>query len=143
MPATSAHAAGNMARMSSQDDEEQQIIRSWHSNAAPWAHAIRVASIVSRKLVTDQAIIHAVSSVSSARILDIGCGEGWLARALSNLGMSVTGVDVVPELITQAAASRDAASAGAEIARYRLGQCGVSGARLYVDCEPAVALRSF
>jgi 2-polyprenyl-3-methyl-5-hydroxy-6-metoxy-1,4-benzoquinol methylase len=100
--------------MSSQDDEEQQIIRSWHSNAAPWADAIRTASIASRKLVTDQAIIDAVSSVSSARILDIGCGEGWLARALSNLGMSVTGVDVVPELITQAAAAGDGASAGAE-----------------------------
>jgi SAM-dependent methyltransferase len=99
--------------MNSQDAEEQAIIRSWHSNAAPWARAIRAASIASRKLVTDQAIIDAVSSVSCARILDIGCGEGWLARALSALGMSVTGVDVVPELIAQAAASCDTAEAGA------------------------------
>jgi 2-polyprenyl-3-methyl-5-hydroxy-6-metoxy-1,4-benzoquinol methylase len=99
--------------MNSQDAEEREIIRSWHSNAAPWARAIRAASIASRKLVTDQAIIDAVSSVSCARILDIGCGEGWLARALSARGMSVTGVDVVPELIAQATASLDAASADA------------------------------
>jgi 2-polyprenyl-3-methyl-5-hydroxy-6-metoxy-1,4-benzoquinol methylase len=99
--------------MNSQEPQEQDIIRSWYSNAVPWARAIREASIASRKLVTDQAIIDAVSSVSCARILDIGCGEGWLARALSALGMSVTGVDVVPALIAQAAASADAARAGA------------------------------
>src|ERR1700733_4654594 len=100
--------------MNSQDPQEQEIIESWYSNAAPWTRAIRAASIASRKLITDQAIIAAVSSVACRRILDIGCGEGWLARALSDLGMSVTGVDVVPELIAQAAASRDAGSTGAE-----------------------------
>src|SRR5271168_535734 len=89
--------------MISQDPEEQEIIRSWHSNAAPWARAIRLASIASRKLVTDQAIIDAVAGIPGTRILDLGCGEGWLARALSDRGMSVTGVDAEPELIAQAA----------------------------------------
>ena len=101
-----------MARMTFQDAEEQEIIRSWHSNAAPWTRAIRAASIASRKLVTNQAIIDAVSSVPCARILDIGCGEGWLARALSDRGMSVTGIDVVPELIAQAGANPRAAASG-------------------------------
>jgi 2-polyprenyl-3-methyl-5-hydroxy-6-metoxy-1,4-benzoquinol methylase len=105
MPATLAHAAVNIACMNSQDPQEQEIIRSWHSNAEPWARAIRAASIASRKLVTNQAIIDAVASVACRRILDIGCGEGWLARELSDRGMSVTGVDAVPELIAQAAAT--------------------------------------
>jgi 2-polyprenyl-3-methyl-5-hydroxy-6-metoxy-1,4-benzoquinol methylase len=91
--------------MNSPDSREQEIIRSWHSNAAPWSEAIRMASIASRKLVTNQAIIDAVASVAPSRVLDIGCGEGWLARALSALGMRVTGVDIVPELIAQAVAS--------------------------------------
>jgi 2-polyprenyl-3-methyl-5-hydroxy-6-metoxy-1,4-benzoquinol methylase len=112
MPATSARSAGNIARMNSQDPQEQEIIRSWYSNAAPWARAIRAASIASRKLVTDQAVVDAVAGVSCGRILDIGCGEGWLARALSALGMSVTGIDVVPELIMQAGAMARAAAAG-------------------------------
>ena len=98
--------------MNSQDPQEQDIIKSWYSNAAPWTRAIREASIASRKLVTDQAIIDAVSSVSCARILDIGCGEGWLARALSALGMNVTGVDVVPALIAQAVATARTTASG-------------------------------
>jgi 2-polyprenyl-3-methyl-5-hydroxy-6-metoxy-1,4-benzoquinol methylase len=98
--------------MNSQDPQEQDIIKSWYSNAAPWTRAIREASIASRKLVTDQAIINAVSSVSCARILDIGCGEGWLARALSALGMNVTGVDVVPALIAQAVATARTTASG-------------------------------
>lgn len=98
--------------MHSQDPEEQEIVSSWHSNAAPWTRAIRSASIASRKLATDQAIIDAVCSVACRRILDIGCGEGWLARALSKLGMSVSGVDVVPELIAQAAAAHSGNASG-------------------------------
>ena len=113
MPATLALSAGNIVCMNSQDPQEQDIVRSWYSNAAPWTRAVREASIASRKSVTDRAIIDAVSSVSCARILDLGCGEGWLARALSALGMSVTGVDVVPALIAQAAASAEAAPAAA------------------------------
>jgi 2-polyprenyl-3-methyl-5-hydroxy-6-metoxy-1,4-benzoquinol methylase len=85
------------------DANEEQIIRSWNTNAKPWTTAIQTGSIRSRKLVTDQAIIDAVLSVGPRRVLDLGCGEGWLARALNSSGIQVTGVDVVPELIAEAA----------------------------------------
>jgi 2-polyprenyl-3-methyl-5-hydroxy-6-metoxy-1,4-benzoquinol methylase len=84
------------------DAHEQQIIRSWNSNAGPWARAIQAGRIQSRRLVTDQAIVDAVRSVGAHRVLDLGCGEGWLARSLTAAGMSVTGVDVVPALIAEA-----------------------------------------
>src|SRR5579862_8568244 len=95
--------------MNPQDPRELEIIQSWYCNAAPWSEAIRTASIASRKLVTNQAVIEAVSSVAARAVLDIGCGEGWLARALSATGMRVTGVDAVPELIARAAALSAAA----------------------------------
>jgi 2-polyprenyl-3-methyl-5-hydroxy-6-metoxy-1,4-benzoquinol methylase len=84
------------------DAQEQQIIRSWNSNAGPWTRAIQTGSIHSRKLVTDRAIVDAVSSMRPHRVWDLGCGEGWLARALDALGVRVTGVDAVPELIAEA-----------------------------------------
>jgi 2-polyprenyl-3-methyl-5-hydroxy-6-metoxy-1,4-benzoquinol methylase len=84
------------------DSPEDAIVRSWHLNAEPWTQALRAQSIASRRLVTDQAIIDAVSSVHPRRVLDLGCGEGWLARALSRLGVEVLGIDVVPALITEA-----------------------------------------
>jgi 2-polyprenyl-3-methyl-5-hydroxy-6-metoxy-1,4-benzoquinol methylase len=89
---------------SEQDPRELQIIRSWHSNAHAWSRAIQTASIASRKLVTNQAIIEAVSGISVRRILDIGCGEGWLARALAAQDVNVVGIDAVPDLVAKAVA---------------------------------------
>lgn len=82
---------------------DAKIIESWGRNAAPWTSAVRGGEIESRKLVTNQAIVDAVRSRQAGTGIDIGCGEGWLVRALD--GISMTGVDVVPELIDIARAA--------------------------------------
>jgi 2-polyprenyl-3-methyl-5-hydroxy-6-metoxy-1,4-benzoquinol methylase len=84
------------------DDKEQAIVDAWHGNAAPWTRAVREQAIESRKLVTDDAIVRAVLSQAPRRVLDVGCGEGWLAHRLSRAGLQVTGVDTVPELVASA-----------------------------------------
>lgn len=81
---------------------DKKIIDSWGKNAVPWAKAIQEKQIESRKLVTDKAIINAVSSFPCCKVLDIGCGEGWLVRELSFRGFSVTGIDAVNELVDTA-----------------------------------------
>jgi 2-polyprenyl-3-methyl-5-hydroxy-6-metoxy-1,4-benzoquinol methylase len=35
-------------------------------------------------------------------VLDLGCGEGWLTRALVERGMNVVGTDVIPAFIDRA-----------------------------------------
>lgn len=37
-----------------------------------------------------------------ARILDVGCGSGWLCEFFARFGYAVTGIDVSPELIAMA-----------------------------------------
>ena len=81
---------------------DDKIVQSWNKNAYPWTIAVRENQIESRTLVTNHAIIDAVLSRSPHTVLDVGCGEGWLARALTEHDVSVIGVDVVPALIEQA-----------------------------------------
>lgn len=81
---------------------DAKIIDSWNKNAAPWTTAVRTGQIESRQLSTNQAIVDAVLARSPRSVLDIGCGEGWLARVLEAKGIHVIGVDVVPGLIEQA-----------------------------------------
>jgi 2-polyprenyl-3-methyl-5-hydroxy-6-metoxy-1,4-benzoquinol methylase len=87
---------------SSPDPHEQQILRSWHANAEPWSDAVRARSIASRRLSTDRAIVEAVTGFAPKRVLDIGCGEGWLSRQLLERAIAVVGVDAVPALIERA-----------------------------------------
>jgi 2-polyprenyl-3-methyl-5-hydroxy-6-metoxy-1,4-benzoquinol methylase len=79
---------------------DEKIIDSWAKNTAPWVTAVREGEIESRLLVTNRAIVEAVRSLSPATGVDIGCGEGWLVRALD--GVSMLGVDVVPGLVEAA-----------------------------------------
>lgn len=81
---------------------DRKILHSWEKNVSPWVKAIQEKQIESRRLVTDQAIVETISSVSGQYILDIGCGEGWLVRELSKLGLSVTGIDAIEALINKA-----------------------------------------
>jgi len=81
------------------------IVESWHKNAAPWTTAVRTRAIESRRLITDRAIIDAVLSRSPRSMIDLGCGEGWLIRALAGNGMQMIGLDVVPALIADARAA--------------------------------------
>ena len=53
-------------------------------------------------LVSNQAIINAVLDKQPKTVLDVGCGEGWLARELDKTGVDVLGIDVVPALIEAA-----------------------------------------
>lgn len=97
------------------DLSDKKIIDSWHTNAAPWTDAVRNDEIESRRLVTNAAIVDTILARHPKSVLDIGCGEGWLARALAAKDIEVTGVDVVPELIAKA---RLAGGATYEVASY-------------------------
>jgi len=83
--------------------EDGQLLGSWHDNAAAWTDAVRSGAIASRK-VTDAAILAAILERRPQKVLDLGCGEGWLMRALTERGCAVVGVDGSAPLVAAAGA---------------------------------------
>lgn len=86
------------------DSRLDQLRNSWIANSAAWCDAVRNERIESRRLVTDAAILSAILERNPQRVLDVGCGEGWLVRALSARGIEVTGIDASGPLIEAARA---------------------------------------
>lgn len=81
---------------------DAKIMASWDKNALPWIAAVREGQIESRRQITHQAILDAVMSGSPRSVLDLGCGEGWLARELAVRNVPVWGVDAAPMLVEAA-----------------------------------------
>ncbi|PXA85873.1 SAM-dependent methyltransferase [Nostoc sp. 3335mG] len=86
-------------------DRAGALLASWSANAGAWTDAVRERRIASRREVTDAAIVEAVLRHRPHRVLDVGCGEGWLCRALAGEVETITGIDGSPELIEHARAS--------------------------------------
>lgn len=80
----------------------RRLDESWDANAQAWTTMVRERRIESRRAGTDNAIVDAVLRLQPDRVLDVGCGEGWLCRELARSGIACTGVDRSADLIAAA-----------------------------------------
>ena len=78
------------------------IKASWDDNAAAWTRAVREGRIESRVRSTNAAVVAAVQDAGGSRVLEVGCGEGWLCRAVAELGFVAVGFDGSAALVAEA-----------------------------------------
>jgi SAM-dependent methyltransferase len=84
-------------------ERTKALAESWEKNAANWTRAVREGLIPSRKAGTDIAIVNAIVARQPSRILDVGCGEGWLIRRVRQLTTcTAVGIDGSALLIEDA-----------------------------------------
>jgi 2-polyprenyl-3-methyl-5-hydroxy-6-metoxy-1,4-benzoquinol methylase len=108
---------------------ESALVQSWQHNAQSWIEAVRTGALESRVKVTDQAVLVAVLSRQPERVLDLGCGEGWLLRALAERAIEAVGVDGDATLVD---AARAAGASQVYVANYdELAQAKVDIGRNY------------
>ena len=91
------------------DPPALRLVPTWTANAAAWTHAVRTGGVPSRRAGTDAGVVEAVLDglPPAGRVLDVGCGEGWLVRALGALGAlgaEAHGVDASDPLVEAARA---------------------------------------
>ncbi len=82
------------------------LAASWDANAGSWTRAVREGRIASRAAGTDAAILGVVAERAPRRLLDAGCGEGWLVRAAREAtGCAAIGIDGAAALVEAARAA--------------------------------------
>jgi len=81
---------------------EQKKKREWERNADFWIKIIRENLDPFRLVVTNKAILESLKGEKNLRILDAGCGEGYLCRSLAKLSHRVFGIDFCSKLIEAA-----------------------------------------
>ena len=81
--------------------EKKDIKTSWEINAEEWIKVIDQNEIASRQF-TNEAILNVLFKSKAQKILDVGCGEGWLTRAITKMGKVGVGMDCTVSLLENA-----------------------------------------
>ena len=79
-------------------DLRERLNTQWAESAQDWIDTDQAV----RTGMLDRWMLNSLGDVSGKSVIDIGCGEGRFSRLLSQLGASVTGVDLTEAFIERA-----------------------------------------
>jgi ubiquinone/menaquinone biosynthesis C-methylase UbiE len=73
----------------------------WDNNAERW-HRLYGENDPNRHDLLDPIILEILGNVKEKRVLDAGCGDGYMCRKLAKLGATVTGVEISQKMLAYA-----------------------------------------
>jgi ubiquinone/menaquinone biosynthesis C-methylase UbiE len=79
-----------------------EIRNQWEENALAFANLINDMGTPHHRLILNPCVEALLGEVRGKRLLDAGCGEGYLSRYYAAKGTKVTGVDISSRLIEEA-----------------------------------------
>ena len=88
----------------SSDETRQVAKKNWDEMAAWYDEKQGDEGDLWHRTLIDPVLLQVLGSVAGLRVLDLGCGNGYLARKLARQGAKVTGVDSSARLIERAKA---------------------------------------
>lgn len=89
-------------KLTRKESKKWEKEKEWEKNADFWIKIIRENLDPFRLVVTNRAILKSLKEEKKLRILDAGCGEGYLCRILAKKKHRVFGIDFCPKLIKAA-----------------------------------------
>jgi len=84
--------------MSSEWDTDDAA-RRWHLYAAELTQKCTSEGDIHREVLLNPVLLDLLGAVRGKRVLDAGCGEGYLSRMLARSGASVVAVDYAEKMI--------------------------------------------
>ncbi len=85
-------------------DHTDPSLSTYDENADFWVQIIRGNHDRYRTGLTNNAVLNAIGPADGLKVVDAGCGEGYMARELASQGANVLGVDSSTNLIQAATA---------------------------------------
>jgi len=73
----------------------------WDKNAESW-HRFYGENDPNRRDLLDPIILEVLGNIKGKRVLDAGCGDGYMCRKLARLGATVTGVEISQKMLEYA-----------------------------------------
>jgi SAM-dependent methyltransferase len=99
---------------------DRDVRQGWDDVASWWVGRYSEKGDINREWVIDPALLRMAGDVRNLRVLDAGCGGGYLSRILAKQGAHVTGVDLSPKLLAEAKAQETRAPLGIRFLRRDL-----------------------
>jgi len=109
------------------DVTDADIRKGWDAVARWWVSRSGPRGDVNREWIIDPVLLGFLGDVRHQRILDAGCGSGYLARILARRGAQVDGVDLAPALLAAAQAEEARQPLGIRYRRSDLADLSIFG----------------